>query len=178
MPVGWAIVVVILCVAVVALSIVVLGLLRQITPVLERAAGPGGMDIPRMGPAKGSTLPSFSVAGADGPVTDQALRGRAAVLLFLGAGCGPCHDLAEQMRSTDISRLAGQLIIVTSPEGASTLGIPAEVRVLAEPSREVSDPLSVIATPYAVAVDPDGIVRETQIPNTMEQLTGLAAVLA
>jgi hypothetical protein len=179
MPVGWAIVVVVLCVAVVALSVVVLGLLRQITPVLEKASGAlAGPDLSRMGPEKGSTLPSFSVPGADGEVTDQTLRGRDAVLLFLGAGCGPCELLVEEMRHSDLGQLASQLLIVTSPEGVTALGIPADLRVLAEPNREVSDPLSVFATPLAIAVAPDGVVRKTQVPNTMEQLNELAAVVA
>jgi hypothetical protein len=106
------------------------------------------------------------------------LRGRAAVLLFLGAGCGPCHELAGQMRHADLGGLASQLIIVTSREGSKGLGIPADLRVLAEPNREVSDALSVFATPLAIALDPDGIVQKTQVPNRLDQLTDLAAVLA
>lgn len=37
MPIGWAVTVVVLCVAIIVLAIIVLGLLRQISPVLEQA---------------------------------------------------------------------------------------------------------------------------------------------
>jgi hypothetical protein len=35
----------------------------------------------------------------------------------------------------------------------------------------------VVGYPYAIAVDPDGIVRAARVPNTMEQLEDIAAAL-
>ncbi|HLK02474.1 MAG TPA: hypothetical protein VKU39_21550 [Streptosporangiaceae bacterium] len=178
MPIGWEITVVVLCVAVAALAVVVLGLLRQVTPVLERAASASGQPQLSMGPAKGSPLPDFTAAGAHGAVTGTHLRGRSAVLLFLAPGCGPCQDLAYEMRSADLGHLAGQLVIITGPDDAQALGIPAHLLVLTEHDRQVSDALSVNGTPFAIAVDPDGIVRDTRVPNTITQLQDLAGVLA
>lgn len=178
MPIGWEITVVALCVAVVALAMVVLGLLRQVTPVLERAAnaavGPGRA----LGPEVGAPLPHFVADGADGVVSDAQFRGRSAVLLFLAPGCAPCQVLAGEMRGRDLSYLADQVVIVTGPDGPQQLGIPADVRVLIEHDRQVSDPLSVDGTPFAIAVGPDGIVKAASVPNSIDQLHGIAAALS
>lgn len=42
----------------------------------------------------------------------------------------------------------------------------------------MSGPLSVVGTPFAIAVDPDGIVRAATVPNKMSQLQDLAAAVA
>ncbi len=179
MPIGWAITVVVLCVAVVALAIIVLGLLRQVTPVLERAAaGAAGSDLRMLGPAVGSLLPHFAARGDDGEVTDEQLRGRPAVLLFLTVGCSPCKSLAEEMSRARLGDLASKLVIITGPDGPQELGIPPGLRILTELDKEVSGPLSVAGTPFAIAVDPDGIVRAAIVPNTMGQVDDLAADLA
>jgi hypothetical protein len=176
MPVGWAIAVVILAVAVVVLGIIVLGLLRQITPLLERAAvalpdiRPGSQ-----GPKIGEPVPHFSARGPDGEVTDALLRGQPATLLFLSVGCAPCQALAEEMSQSDLDGLGRQLIVVTTADGPRELGIPERVRVLAEQDRAVSRALSVLGTPFAVAVAPDGIVTAASVPNTLQQLTDLTA---
>jgi hypothetical protein len=172
MPVGWAITVVILCVAVVALAVVLLGLLRQITPVLEQLAATGST-VRTMGPDVGSPLPHFAVRSPGGEVTDEKLRGRTATLLFLSAGCGPCKTLAQEMRSADLNGLTDQLVIITGPDGLAELAIPEGLRVLIEADREVSGPLSVMATPFAVSVDQYGIVKATLVPNTVNDLTSV-----
>lgn len=179
MPIGWAITVVVLCVAVAALAIVVLGLLRQMTPVLERAmAVAAEPDVRPLGPAVGSPLPHFVARGADGEVTAEQLRGRPAVLLFLTAGCSPCKALAEEMAHTDLGDLADQLVVITGPDGRRELGIRPGLRILTEQDGEVSGPLSVMSTPFAIAIGPDGIVKAVRVPNTIEQLDNLAAILS
>jgi hypothetical protein len=178
MPVGWAITIVVLCVAVVTLAVVVLGLLRQVTPVLERAAGQGGGPGPlQQGPPVGSPLPHFTVHSADGETTEQQLRGRSTLMVFMSSGCGPCKQLAQDIASADLGALAEQILVITDPDGPRELGIPPDLRVLIEPGGEVSDPLSVIGTPFTVAVDSAGIVRAGQVTNTVEQLSNLAALM-
>ncbi|HEY2576030.1 MAG TPA: hypothetical protein VGI74_06955 [Streptosporangiaceae bacterium] len=175
MPIGWAVTVVVLCVAVVVLAIVVLGLLRQVTPVLEQAAtairaAPG---LESQGPPVGHRIPDFTVSGTGGVITAEQLRGRPSVLLFLSVGCGPCEDLAAELHSSDPGDLTGRLVVVTEPDGPDKLRLPAGLRILIEQNREVSDPLSVIGTPFGIALDSAGIVTATGIPNTLEQLSGL-----
>jgi len=179
MPIGWAITVVVLCVAVVALAIVVLGLLRQVTPVLERAAeAQSGAAPPAMGPEVGRPLPHFAGTGPDGEITDEQLRGQPSVLLFLSTGCGPCQSLARELRTADLGSLTARLVVVTEPDGPRELALPADLRVVTQRASEVSDPLSVFGFPFAIAVDHDGVVKATHVPNTVQHLESLAAAIS
>jgi methylamine dehydrogenase accessory protein MauD len=179
MPAGWAVATVVLWVAVIALAVVVLGILRQITPVLERAAAhPGAMGPGHQGPPVGDPVPHFSARDTAGEVVDeQSLRGQPALLLFLSIGCAPCEQLAAEIRRTDLGALASQLIIVTRPDGPRVLGIPAGLRVITESSEEVTGPLAVLGLPFAIAIDSTGIVKGAQVPNTVEHLNHVSAVL-
>jgi methylamine dehydrogenase accessory protein MauD len=180
MPAGWAIAIVVLWVAVAGLAVVILGILRQITPVLERAAAQhGAMGPGNQGPPVGDPVPHFSARDTAGELVDeQSLRGQPALLLFLSVGCGPCEQLAAEIRRADLGVLARQLIIVTRPDGPRVLGIPEGLRVVTETSDEMTGPLAVIALPFAIAVDASGIVKGARVPNTVEHLDRMAAVLA
>ena len=180
MPVGWAIAIVALWAATLALAVVVLGILRQVTPALERAAtllaglGPG-----HEGPSVGEQVPEFAARDTDGElVSDQELRSRPYVLLFLSSGCGPCQQLAGEIRRADLGALPSQLIIVTTPDAPQALGLPAGLRVVTESSNEITGPLNIQGLPFAVAVDPGGTVRAADVPSTVKHLDNLAAVLA
>ncbi len=179
MPTGWAVAIVVLWVAVIALAVVILGILRQITPVLERAsAHSGGLGPGQQGPPVGDPLPRFSARDTAGDVVDeQSLRGQPSLLLFLSTGCGPCEQLAAEIRRSDLGELARQLIIITRPDGPRVLGIPEGLRVVTEESDEVTGPLAVIGLPFAVAVDAGGIVKGAQVPNTVAHLDHLAGLI-
>jgi hypothetical protein len=157
----------------------VLGLLKQVTPVLERAAEGNGLSGPysHNGPAVGSALPHFAAPGPSGEITAEQLRGQPVVLLFLTVGCGPCQELAQEMSRAPLGDLSGTLIIVTTPDAPQALGIPEGLRIVTEPDKEVSRPLSVVGTPFAIAVDREGIVRSAVVLNTVDQMETLIADL-
>jgi hypothetical protein len=180
MPVGWVVVVVALYVVVIAVAVVLIGLLRQITQALERAVGGPAGPAENLGPLVGDQVPRFSALDANGePVSDQELRGQSAVLLFLSVGCGPCLELAAELRQTpDLGGLASQLIVVTGPDGPEALRIPAGLRIVTEPDGKVAGALNVFGWPFAVALNPEGIVKAVQVPNTVEQLNNLAATVS
>jgi hypothetical protein len=175
MPIGWAVTVVVLCVAVVVLAVIIIGLFRQVTPVLEQAAAVirAGSAIESQGPRVGHKIPDFTANGPDGVITAEQLRGRPSVLLFLSVGCGPCEQLAAQLRDADPGDLTGQLVVVTGPDGPHELRLPAGLRILTEQNREISDPLSVIGTPFAIALDREGVITAARVTNTLEQLSGM-----
>lgn len=180
MPIGWTIVVVVLWVALLGLTVIVLGILRQVMPILQQAsahAGPPGAV--EQGPPVGEKIPAFSARDTAGDlVDDQELRGRPAVLLFLSSHCTPCAQLATEIRQAELGELASQLIIVTSPDGPQELGIPAGLRTVTEHLNEVSGALAVGSWPFAIALAPDGTVKSTQVPNTIKHLENVAAALA
>jgi methylamine dehydrogenase accessory protein MauD len=177
MPIGWAITIVALWLAVIGLAVVMLGVLRQLAPALEHAGSQGISAAD--GPDVGSEIPRFAARTADGQVIEETqLRGQPTLLLFLSAGCGPCEALAQEMSETDLGALADEVIVVTAEEGLAELSLPAGLRIVAELAGEVSDALKVSGTPFAIAVDPAGIVRAKRVPNTVKQLRSIAAVLA
>ncbi len=173
MPIGWEIIVVVLCVAVIALAIVILGLLRQMNPVLERFAEGGFLAEMANGPEAGEPLPHFAAVGPDGEVTSEQLAGRPAVLVFLSAGCGPCNALAAEMSDANPAILSPELLVITTDQGREDLPLPAGVRVWTEPDHAVSRALKVTGTPLAVAIGPDGIVKSSSVASTVQQLTEL-----
>lgn len=183
MPIGWAIAILTLWLAVAIMIVIVLGVLRQVTSALERLSPEHSYSyhgaLPGESLMGGEPVPHFaSVDTAGLPVNDQGLRGRPALLLFVHQGCAPCEDLVREMHRSDLSRLAGQLVIVTDSRGSRDLGIPAGLRTVAEAASEISGPLTITGWPFAVALDPAGLVRATGVPNTVAQLEDLAAVLA
>jgi hypothetical protein len=179
MPIGWAVTVVVLCVVVVVLSAILIGLMRQIAPVLERAAAAdrAGVALQSQGPPVGQRIPDFAASGPDGTITAERLHGQPAVLLFLSVGCGPCAKLADEMRGADLGELTDQLVIVTGPDGPRELGLPTGLRIATEAHREISEPLLVVGTPLAVALDAEAIVRSVRVTNTLEQLSDVAATV-
>jgi hypothetical protein len=137
------------------------------------------MGLGNEGPPVGEPIPHFSARDTAGEVVDElSLRGQPALLVFLSVGCGPCEELAAEIRQADLGPLARQLIIVTRPDGPRVLGIPEGLRVVTETSDELTGPLAVMGLPFAIAVDASGIVKGARVPNTVEHLDDMAAVLA
>jgi hypothetical protein len=176
MPTGWAVVIIIQWLAIAALTIVVLGVLRQITNRDER---PGGMKM-RVWPNVanvGTRLPAFT-ASLDGEKIDASMlvQGRSAVLMFLSAGCAPCRALTDEIAAAGLSAgLSGSLIAVLAPGTEHSLRISDQVQVLTMPDDESEQVLGIPGKPFAMAVDPDGLITAKRLINTLTQLEALAA---
>jgi hypothetical protein len=161
MPIAWAIVIIALWLAVAGLAVIVLGVLRQVTTNGQRAPGQSSR---MMGPARGTQVPDFV----------GRLRDRPNVLLFLSSGCGPCQQLVDDMRATGLGDLIGGLTVLTDPGGAAALSLPADVHAVEDHEKKVALALDIQGRPFAVAVDENGIVRATSVPNKVADLFGLA----
>jgi hypothetical protein len=190
MPVGWAIAIVVIAVAVVGLTILMLGVLRQVVPQLEAVnahleevsarleAGPthqSRMTLP--GLAAGDPLPAFTARNSQGKVTSTDLLGKPVVLTFLSAGCKLCQLIGRQLTTEGVGDLADRLLVVTAEGVPAAIGLPPDVNTLIEDDHEVSEALTVIGTPFAVAVDAEGVVRGLAAPNRRTDLVQLSAVL-
>lgn len=98
-----------------------------------------------------------------------------ALLVFMRKGCGPCENLAGQLGRADLNAISRQLTVVTNVADPGEMGIPEGLRVVPELDNGLSIPLSIQSTPFAIAIDPDGIVRVANVPNTFSDLRRLAA---
>src|SRR5215831_9867608 len=183
MPVGWALAVVVIAVALLVLAVLMLGVLRQVAPLLEAVSAqlgvsPGHQSRMRLpGLTVGDALPPFTARDAQGKVTNDNLRGRSVILAFLSAGCRPCQLIAGQLAAEGTGDLAGRLLVVTAEGEPAALGLPPDVPTLIEDNHEVSEALTLLGTPFAIAVDAEGTVRGMTVPNTRADLAQLAALL-
>src|SRR5579875_2761201 len=177
MPVGWALVVVVIGVALLVLAVLMLGVLRQVAPLLEAVNAQLEVVRAQLGASPGHQsrmrLPGLTV----GNVTSDNLRGRAVILAFLSAGCRPCQLIARQLAAEGTGDLAGRLLVVTAEGEPAALGLPPDVPTLIEDNHEVSEALTLLGTPFAIAVDAEGTVRGMTVPNTRADLAQLAALL-
>lgn len=175
MPIGWAIVTIALWLAVICLAVVVLGVLRQLSTIAERTAADQQIQQPKpMGPAQGTVVPKFAVRATNGEMfTDDHLRDHPSVLLFMSSHCGPCQKLAGEMRDADLTEIGDYLTVVTDEEGAAALGLPVTVRTVEESTNGIAKALEVKGRPFAVAIDENGVVRGSNVPSTVANLSTL-----
>lgn len=177
----WAAAVVLLWLLVVLLAVLVLGLLRRLGPVLERAERAlraGGVPEDLGGLPAGSRVQPFQVLER-GRRVDFAEAGPAdRVVLFVDASCPACTTLTEALG--DGPALAGLPLVVvpgqsTPAEHYAGLAAAGAV-VLSQPDGAASAAFGQLAFPWAVALAGDVVVGQT-VPGSPEDLVRLASEL-
>ena len=137
---------------VIALLIVVVALARQVGTLHLRLGPRGALEMDDEGPALGDAPPPMPATTADGPAVMLGGPGPARLVLFSSPTCGVCREVAPAV-----------------PPAAAAVGIAAQVLHDAEAEREWRVP----GTPYAVLLDPTGVVRAKGTVNNLEQVEGL-----
>jgi hypothetical protein len=145
MTTPWIIAYAVLWVAVVALGVTVLALLRQIG-VLHARIAPMGTHFAGEGPEVGSRAPAVGLN------FERSLN----LLVFTSATCTICHELKPS-----IDALRRQEVGLTVHS------------VNLEANRSIFDAFSVRSTPYIVTVDRDGKVLGRGVANSLEQIEEL-----
>ncbi len=177
---GMAILVTVLVIAVLGLGVLVLGLIRRVTTVLEgaerqlRAAGTRASVLGGLPP--GSPVPPYRAVDRQGtPVGAEILQGDARLVLFVDAGCDPCMTLLEDLRQTPLLGRGGVpiLVVATDTPAARRLPFPATATVLFQRDRAVARAFASEGTPHAFFVDANGIVGRSTIPSRSADLIAL-----
>lgn len=128
----------------------------------------------RTGLEPGKPAPEFTLPKVcGGEMSLKDLAGRPTLLVFVQAGCGPCHaivpELNELVRKNDL-----QVVIVNSaePEIAREWAedVKAEFPVLIQEKWRVSKSFEVYATPFAFLIDAGGVVRSAGIAGSKQHL--------
>lgn len=160
----------------VVLGLLVLGLLRRIAPILERAEAMASSTAASPGLPPGSALPPFEVVSGDGrKLKSSDLVGSPFVLLFVSSGCAPCKRLGEEMRRANEGSLVVDVVVVADQSDAGIDFPEWEYATLAYQSEgQVSRALGSSATPHAFAIGSSGVVVAAGFPNTLNQLKALA----
>jgi hypothetical protein len=168
----WLVVMPLLVGFVAVLAFVVLGLLRRLVPLMEQVDATLAAALVRVrvsGLPAGAVVPEFHasvVAGA--AFSDENLRGRSTLVLFINSSCSACHRLFSDLRAGSIPDLGVQLIVVTEDDDATALaalGSRAEVTVVVQRGQEVAQAFDSDRTPHAFVLDADGRVQVSGWPN-------------
>lgn len=164
---------VLLWLAVGVLALLVLALARQVGVLHERVAPLGALMLDQ-GPKVGERAPIFEVKDLFGrPTRLGGLRGRPLLLLFVSSTCPVCKKILPiALRLAREENLDLALIGDEREEDLRRLaqGL-AEVQVLNAP--EVGQAYKVGKIPYAVLIDPEGVIRAKGLVNNREHLESL-----
>jgi methylamine dehydrogenase accessory protein MauD len=165
--------------AVVALSLLVLALARQVGVLHERVAPVGALALGR-GPRVGEAAPVVeapTLAGAHLTLGGASADGRGTLLFFLSPSCPVCKSLLPALHSV-IAREDPALRLVYASDGPEP-----EHRAFAQAHRldlaayalstELGLAHHVGKLPYAVLLDAAGVIRAQGLVNTREHLESL-----
>ncbi len=148
----WAAAFVVQWILVVMLCVVVVALARQVGTLHLRLGPRGALEIDSEGPPLGEAPPPRSVRLDGGGQTILGGPGAARLVLFVSPTCSICQEVKPSV-----------------PAAASSAGLAAQL--VHDPDAERM--WNVPGTPFAVVMDPTGVVRAKGTVNTMEQLEGL-----
>lgn len=168
-----------LWVVVVVVGFLVLGMLRRIAPLLERAEETFQATLSTSfgGLAVGAKVPSFEARTVSGEsFTDADLLGGRSVVLFLGSSCRACESFVEDLGTGHIPRLGARLVVVAEDrDSASELARATDVTVLIDHDRVLAETFDTRLVPRAFVVDGRGSVLAEGRPNEWNQLERLIA---
>jgi thiol-disulfide isomerase/thioredoxin len=175
---AWVVAYFVLAGAVVTLALLVLGSMRRIAFVLERAESrlSAGTSVSPGGLAPGAPVPAAAALRADGsPFDTGELAGRRTIVLFLSSSCAPCKGLARELeREKELDTLPAELVVVVpDAEAAETLGLE-RIPVVFQPDHALARAFDTTTTPHGFLVDASKTVVASATPNTLRDLRRLA----
>lgn len=170
----WTASYVVLWLLVVALTIVVVALARQIGTLHLRLGPRGALEIDDEGPALGDAPEPFDLATIDGRTVTVGGPGEAQLLMFVSPGCMVCEQV---LPSIPVIARSGSMTpyVLTDVDGFETQRAFAGKQLAAAiaSAPEVSQSYAVPGTPYIIVLDRAGIVRAKGTVNNLEQMEGL-----
>ncbi|MFI6085701.1 hypothetical protein ACIBBB_32940 [Streptomyces sp. NPDC051217] len=144
--------------AIALLALVVSGLIRQVHQLSRtQPHRPGRVGIAPGAPAPGLDAARFDAAGLDGLLT----QGRAGLLLFLDADCRTCGEVLAEAGVWTARQGATAPAVLGLYAGAGPQADEGPVPVR-DHRPELFTAYDIPATPYAVAIDPEGRITRSE----------------
>lgn len=170
---------VVLWLVVIALSVALLAVIRQLGVLHERIAPVGALMLAK-GLKVGELAPTIAAEDLDGrAITVGAVRsdGRATLVVFVSPTCPVCKTLLPALKSSLASERDWlDIILASDGEAGSQRDFVTAQRLNAFPYI-VSAPLGisyqVSRLPFAVLIDAEGVLRARGIVNSREHLDSL-----
>jgi peroxiredoxin len=105
-------------------------------------------------------VPDFMLADLDGTtIAAGDLRGKTALLVFYGVGCGPCRRLVPDLRAWEAQPdRDGRLIVLSNASREECLALGLSSTVLLDPDSTVRKLVGLPGTPAAALLDRAGFV--------------------
>jgi thiol-disulfide isomerase/thioredoxin len=156
--------------------VIVLGLLRRLSGVLERLEAAKNVNDLELGAPVMSTVPQFDLFESSGQRISysEIIRGPT-IVLFMSADCPACDVLAKQL--VDVGQEVDDLPFVLVMEDAPAAWSPAmhsRLRVLYQRGEAATNAFANRATPQAYVVDEAGIVLDRRVPGSFADLRAMA----
>jgi methylamine dehydrogenase accessory protein MauD len=165
---------VVLWVVVAVLALVVVALARQVGTLHLRLGPRGALELDEEGPPLGEAPEPEDGVDLEGREVTVGGPGEPQLLLFVSPGCPICLEVLPSLTpAARAGRLSPYVIADANPQETSrifrhdSLGAP----VLSGPA--IARDYGIPGTPYAVVLDPMGVVRAKGTVNSLEQLEGL-----
>lgn len=173
----WLVSYVALWILVILLTVIVLGLVRQLGLIHLRLGPERGVLTPTEGLENGSAAPDFHAVDAISKenFTLATLGDRPSLLIFVSPACRPCLELMPHIASFWRSQHKKLNIVLFSQSNdvsnfnLSNVSIP----VLPDADGVIARAYRVRATPFAYRLDNSGIVKQRGIVNNSEDLEAL-----
>jgi hypothetical protein len=174
MTTPWLVAFTLLWAFVILVAFVLVGALRRVTNVLEKAetqlaaegSGVGVMTV----------VPEFELYRRDGTTISSAeLVVEPTIVLFMESSCRPCKQLAVDLDGFDDKVDEVPFVVVLDDtQPAREFPISPGVRVLYERGHAVSDLFQSVVTPQAFVLDVGGVVLDRKRPRDYSALRQMA----
>jgi hypothetical protein len=179
MSTPWIIAFAVLWATVLLLALVVLGVLRRLVGVLERAENylPTGSGGTALGLDPGARASPFEgILGERGAVSSEELLRNTTLMLFMEADCGPCATLAQELHGIRDTIEGVTFYVVLDEEHGDPTWMPRDIQLLYEQKNEISRAFLNNATPQAYVIDERRRILARRPVNSLASLAELATV--
>ncbi|HXG77237.1 MAG TPA: redoxin domain-containing protein [Gaiellaceae bacterium] len=162
---------------VIVIGLVVLGTLRRLTGLLERAEESlrAAATISLGGLWPGTTVPPFASETVEGDSFGASdLDGDQWIVLFLSSACQACEPLVEDLKSAAVPDLGSRLVVVAEDAGwARELARARSVSVLVDEDGAIARMFDIRVVPQAFVIDEARTVLAAGRPNSWDGLRDL-----
>lgn len=170
----WLVSYVVLWALVVALSLLVVSLARQVGTLHLRLGPQGALEVDDEGPPLGQMPPPAEVRDLAGRAVVVGGPGEAQLLLFVSPTCPICREVLPSVPAVARTGALAPYVLVDEDDPdllqryrGGRLGAPVI------PAPELARSYGIPGSPYVVVLDEAGIVRAKGTVNNLEQMEGL-----
>lgn len=176
----WVASYVVLWTIVAGLSVILVGVLRQLGVIALRLGPEPGALITREGLERGALAPDFAAGDVrtGHPVRLGDFRGQRVLLVFVTPTCIACRQIASDVNDLSRARRGDLEAIVVCYGSAVTCGEFAsayrlKTPLLVDATNAIAESYDVRMTPFGYLIDEDGVVRIRGVVNSFAQLEAL-----